>query len=186
MGDALYELMAEGGWNGAKACADARRDAVVVRNGVELKGALASTVVGRKSGNREKETLRWASKGINIAKVANHAPTQEEADRAGPGFLPALTLRMRARLQGFPSWWSFVGGKESASHQIGNAVPPVIGSAIGLAVRAAITNRDYDYATLLPRDPAAMVDEFRRLFYPDAPSVEPDLGEVMGLGEPVA
>lgn len=186
LGDALYELMAERGWKGAKEWADARRDTVVVRNGVALKGALASTVVGRKSGNREKETLRWASKGIHIGKVANHAPTQEEADRAGPGFLPALTLRMRARLQGFPPWWSFVGGKESASRQIGNAVPPVIGSAIGLAVRAAITNRDYVYATLLPRDPAAMVDEFGRLFYPDAPSLEPELGEVMGLREPVA
>ncbi|MDR9810281.1 DNA cytosine methyltransferase [Rhizobium hidalgonense] len=99
LGDALGEMMAELGWQGAKAWAEARRQTVVVRDGVELKGALASTVVGRKGGSRSKEVARWASKGIDINNVADRAPTQAEADLAGEGFLSRLTLGMRARLQ---------------------------------------------------------------------------------------
>lgn len=36
----------------------------------------------------------------------------------------ALTNRERARLQTFPDWFEFVGGKESVRRQIGMAVPP--------------------------------------------------------------
>lgn len=35
----------------------------------------------------------------------------------------ALTNRERARLQGFPDWWSFVGSRGSVKRQIGMAVP---------------------------------------------------------------
>ncbi|RVQ53545.1 DNA cytosine methyltransferase [Sinorhizobium meliloti] len=153
LGDALEDLMAANGWTGAKEWAEARRNDVVVRNGVETRGALASTVVGRKGGSREKEAARWARKGIDIATVADAAPTQEQADKAGASFLPQLTLRMRARLQGFPDRWDFVGGKDSSARQVGNAVPPVLGQAIGLAVRAALTSKRFDYETLLVRSP---------------------------------
>lgn len=149
MADALGDLMKENGWSGAEAWVDARRNQIVVRNGVEQRGALASTIVGRKGGSRQKERDRWGLKGIDIRNVADAAPTQEEADRAGPGYLPALTLRMRARLQSFPDYWAFAGGKDSASKQIGNAVPPPVGMAIGLAVRAALRNTPFDYPTLL-------------------------------------
>ena len=36
----------------------------------------------------------------------------------------ALTNRERARLQTFPDWFKFIGGKESVRKQIGMAVPP--------------------------------------------------------------
>ncbi|MGR9055915.1 DNA cytosine methyltransferase [Rhizobium leguminosarum] len=151
LGDVLEDLMGANGWTGAKDWAEARRNDVIVRNGVELRGVLASTVVGRKGGSREKEAARWARKGIDIATVADAAPTQEEADKGGAGFLPQLTLRMRARLQGFPDYWDFVGGKDSTARQVGNAVPPVIGQAIGLAVRGALTGKRFDYSALLAR-----------------------------------
>lgn len=151
LGDVLEDLMAANGWKGAKDWAEARRNEVVVRNGVELRGVLASTVVGRKGGSREKEAARWTRKGIHIANVADAAPTQEQADRGGAGFLPQLTLRMRARLQGFPDDWDFVGGRDSTASQVGNAVPPVLGQAIGLAVRSALTSRPYDYEEVLRR-----------------------------------
>ncbi|WP_245430273.1 DNA cytosine methyltransferase [Rhizobium tropici] len=151
LGDVLEDLMAANGWTGAKEWAEARRNHVVVRNGIEKRGALASTVVGRKGGSREKEALRWATKGINIATVADAAPTQHQADVSGPGFLPQLTLRIRARLQGFRDDWDFVGGKDSSARQIGNAVPPILGQAIGLAVRAALTNKRFDYEAVLIR-----------------------------------
>ena len=36
----------------------------------------------------------------------------------------ALTNRERARLQTFPDWFKFAGGKQSVRKQIGNALPP--------------------------------------------------------------
>lgn len=132
MGDLFEDLMASNGWAGAKDWADARRSFVSVRNGVEKRGALASTVFGRKGSSREKEAARWAKKGIDIATVADAAPTQEQAEKAGPGFLPQLTLRMRARLQGFPDYWDLVGGKDASARQVGNAVPRLQSPAISL------------------------------------------------------
>ncbi|MBB4274123.1 DNA cytosine methyltransferase [Rhizobium mongolense] len=164
LGDVLEDLMAANGWEGAKAWAEARRNQIVIRNGVEKRGALASTIVGRKGGSREKEATRWAAKGIDIATVADAAPTQEQADKAGAGFLPQLTLRMRARLQGVPDNWDFVGGKDSTARQVGNAVPPVIGKSIGLAVRSALAGKNFDYSIML-REPF----EQQGILYIDAP-----------------
>lgn len=174
MGDALEDLMAENGWSGAAAWAEALRTRIVERNGVQLRGATASTVVGRKGGSRDKEKARWAAKGIDIRNVGDAAPTQAEADAAGPNFLPSLTLRMRARLQAFPEYWSFVGGKDSAARQVGNAVPPPIGLAIGLAIRSALTGKLFDYATLLrPGAVHPPEESARELTW--APSLAPDL-----------
>ncbi|WP_284777433.1 DNA cytosine methyltransferase [Agrobacterium sp. lyk4-40-TYG-31] len=50
-------------------------------------------------------------------------PTTQEASR--DGFVPGLTNRMRARLQGFPDDWGFVGGMGPVADQIGNAVAHV-------------------------------------------------------------
>lgn len=49
-----------------------------------------------------------------------------------------LTTREGARLQGFPDWYRFSGGKGSKNLQIGNAVPPIFGYEIGRAIRAAL------------------------------------------------
>jgi DNA (cytosine-5)-methyltransferase 1 len=173
MGDALIDLMSENGWSGAAAWAEALRTQIVQRNGVQLRGATASTVVGRKGGSREKEKARWAAKGIDIRNVADAAPTQEEADAAGTDFLPSLTLGMRARLQAIPDYWSFVGGKDSAARQVGNAVPPPIGLAIGLAIRSALTGAAFDYSTLL-RPGAVHPPEERARELTWAPSLVPD------------
>ncbi|MDE8761968.1 MULTISPECIES: DNA cytosine methyltransferase [Rhizobium] len=172
LGDVLEDLMAANGWTGAKEWAEARRNHVVVRDGVAKRGALASTVVGRKGGSREKEAARWAAKGIDIATVADAAPTQQQADMAGSGFLPQLTLRMRARLQGFPDYWDFVGGKDASARQVGNAVPPVIAQAIGLAIRSALTGKDFDYSVILAR---GCVDDPSMRLRVDAPPIVPSL-----------
>lgn len=186
MGDALEDLMGENGWTGAAAWADAIRTQIVERNGVEFRGALASTVVGRKGGAREKEMARWAKKGIDIRNVGDAAPTQEQADKAGPDFLPSLTLRMRARLQAFPDRWSFVGGKDSAARQIGNAVPPPVAMALGLAVRSALRGTVFDYEALMHPDAVHEEEESARLLL-EAPALEPDLDieELRALVEPL-
>ena len=152
----------------------------MVKNGLELRGALASTVVGRKGGSRDKEKARWAAKGIDIRNVADCAPTQKQADRAGPEFLPSLTLRIRARLQSFPDPWWFMGGKDFASRQIGNAVPPPVAMAIGLAVRSALQGTLYDYVALLhPNARHGTEEAMLELF--KAPAMEPHFADLESL-----
>mgnify|MGYP002166510309 FL=1 len=46
-----------------------------------------------------------------------------------------LTAREMARLQSFPDDFIFEGKKSKQLIQIGNAVPPLLGKAIGLAIR---------------------------------------------------
>lgn len=52
-----------------------------------------------------------------------------------------LTTREGARLQSFPDWFKFHGGKTQKNSQIGNAVPPLM--AIHLAKSALKTLKDY-------------------------------------------
>ncbi|MBQ3634649.1 MAG: DNA cytosine methyltransferase [Bacteroidales bacterium] len=52
-----------------------------------------------------------------------------------------LTAREMARLQSFPDDFIFMGTKNKQLVQIGNAVPPLLGKAIGLAVR--FSNSDF-------------------------------------------
>ena len=53
----------------------------------------------------------------------------------------ALTNRERARLQTFPDWFRFIGGKESVRKQIGMAVPPVGAREIFRAVLEQLRHR---------------------------------------------
>lgn len=53
-----------------------------------------------------------------------------------------LTAREMARLQSFPDDFIFEGTKNKQLVQIGNAVPPLLGKAIGLAVR--LSNNDLE------------------------------------------
>lgn len=49
-----------------------------------------------------------------------------------------LTIREAARLQTFPDWFRFAGPPSASFRQIGNAVPPMLGSALGSAVKASL------------------------------------------------
>ena len=53
-----------------------------------------------------------------------------------------LTAREMARLQSFPDDFIFEGKKNKQLVQIGNAVPPLLGKAIGLAIR--FSNKDVE------------------------------------------
>lgn len=121
VGDCLWDLMAENGWEGA----DAWRESAQ---------RIAPTLVGgsKKHGGPDLGPTRakraWASLGVDGLGIANSAPS--------PGFegMPRLTVEMTARLQGFDHDWRFAGKKTHAYRQVGNAFPPPVARAVGLAI----------------------------------------------------
>ncbi|TAD89435.1 MAG: DNA (cytosine-5-)-methyltransferase [Alphaproteobacteria bacterium] len=125
VGACLLDLMAANGWEGAAAWADQADD-------------IAPTLVGgsKKHGGPDLGPTRaraaWAVLGVNGKSLALEAPE--------PGFdgMPRLTVRMAARLQGFPDDWQFSGRKTAAYRQVGNAFPPPVACAVGRQVRAAL------------------------------------------------
>ena len=58
----------------------------------------------------------------------------------GPDFcgMPRLTVRMVARLQGFPDDWEFYGKKTAAYRQVGNAFPPPFAKAVAENLRTCL------------------------------------------------
>jgi DNA (cytosine-5)-methyltransferase 1 len=118
VGELLYDLIASRGWKGANAWRARANE-------------IAPTIVGGslKHGGPDLGPTRarraWASLGVDGLGIANEPPP---SDFVG---IPKLTVRMVARLQGFPDDWEFSGGKTSAYRQIGNAFPPPVACAVG-------------------------------------------------------
>ena len=77
----------------------------------------------------------WASLGVDGMGIANDAPAE---DFVG---MPRLTVRMAARIQGFPDSWLFAGKKTSSYRQIGNAFPPPVAHAVGEQIALQLMNR---------------------------------------------
>ncbi|HTD23947.1 MAG TPA: DNA cytosine methyltransferase [Terriglobales bacterium] len=126
VGHVLYDLMASRGWKGAKAWRERANE-------------IAPTIVGgsHKHGGPDlgptRARLAWASLGVDGLGIADEAP---EATFVG---MPRLTVRMVARLQGFPDEWQFFGKKTAAYKQVGNAFPPPFARAIGESVKACLS-----------------------------------------------
>jgi len=74
----------------------------------------------------------WATLGVDGMGIANEPPAK---DFVG---MPRLTVRMAARIQGFPDTWQFYGKKTSAYRQIGNAFPPPVACAVGKQIKVAL------------------------------------------------
>ncbi len=129
VGDALHDLMGSRGWPGAQAW---RTSA----------GGIAPTVVGgsRKHGvgpdlGPTRARQAWRKLRVDGLGIADDPP--------GPGFpagqLPRLTVRMVARIQGFPDTWAFYGRKTAACRQVGNAFPPPVAAALGKSIHDALS-----------------------------------------------
>ena len=125
VGDALVDLMQADGWHGAEQWRQQANE-------------IAPTLVGgsKKHGGPDLGPTRakkaWAALGVDGMGIANAPPT--------PDFIgmPRLTVRMAARIQGFPDHWQFSGKKTAAYRQVGNAFPPPVACAVGEKIRAAL------------------------------------------------
>ena len=125
VGQCLRDLMGANGWLGTKQWAERANE-------------IAPTLVGgsKKHGGPDLGPTRarraWATLGVEGKSLANDAP---EHDFVG---MPRLTLRMAARLQGFPDSWQFHGGKTVSYRQIGNAFPPPVALAVASQLKRAV------------------------------------------------
>lgn len=128
VGEALLDLMSEDNWRGAEKWSQGA-------NGI------APTLVGgsKKHGGPDlgptRARLQWQRLKVNGLGIAD-SPPQQNFPVDG---LPKLTVRMTARIQGFPDSWKFPQRKTAAYRQIGNAFPPPVAKAVGISIKRAIT-----------------------------------------------
>lgn len=127
VGEALADLMSSRGWPGAAQWA-------------ERASGIGPTIVGgsKKHGGPDLGPTRaraaWRKLGVDGLGIADDAP----GGSAPASLLPRLTVRMVARLQGFPDSWEFSGRKTAAYRQVGNAFPPPVAVALGTAIASAL------------------------------------------------
>lgn len=125
VGDTLHDLMKQNGW----------READQWRL---LANKIAPTIVGgsKKHGGPDLGPTRsrkaWAELHVDGIGIANEAPEERFVGK------PKLTVRMVARLQGFPDSWGLWGGKTARYRQIGNAFPPPVAAAVARSIGVAI------------------------------------------------
>jgi DNA (cytosine-5)-methyltransferase 1 len=130
VGEALEDLMASRGWEG-------------VEGWCETANGIAPTLVGgsKKHGGPDLGPTRarkqWATLGVDGLGIADEPPGPEHS----PDLRPRLTVKMAARIQGFPDTWTITGRKTAAYRQVGNAFPPPVAQAIGAAIRHALLNK---------------------------------------------
>lgn len=132
VGEALKDLVAANGWQGAEYWA------------TEVATTIAPTLVGgsEKHGGADlgptRAKAQWRRLGIDALGLADHGVAPGPEWPEGKPF--KLNVRMAARIQGFPDSWKIdeVLRKTNAYKTMGNAFPPPVARAVGLAIRDAL------------------------------------------------
>jgi DNA (cytosine-5)-methyltransferase 1 len=130
VGETLVDLMGANGWRGTEGW-------------VEKANRIAPTLVGgsKKHGGPDLGPTRakrqWSELGVDGMGLADAAPDATFPEDKPP----RLTVRMVARIQGFPDAWQFSGKKTAAYRQVGNAFPPPVAKAVGRRIIAAFERR---------------------------------------------
>ncbi|MDR2723524.1 MAG: DNA cytosine methyltransferase [Cellulomonadaceae bacterium] len=137
VGHTLHDLVASHGWIGAD------------RWAFEKANSIAPTIVGgsKKHGGADLGPTRareqWKLLGVDGRGIANDDDFPNEVTH--PDALFRLTVRMGARIQGFPDSWQITGRKTAAWRTVGNAFPPPVARAIGLSIHRALSPRTVDH-----------------------------------------
>jgi DNA (cytosine-5)-methyltransferase 1 len=76
--------------------------------------------------------------GAPSPTITRNFTTPSSANCIHPTQDRALSIREGARCQSFPDWFYFLGTTDEKRLQIGNAVPPLLGKAIGESILNAI------------------------------------------------
>lgn len=138
VGEALHDLMAAQGWKHAD-------------EWKEKANKIAPTLVGgsKKHGGPDLGPTRarrqWQELHVNGNLISDTPPDADFTgykNKAGYEYMPLLTVRMAARIQGFPDWWEFHGRKTPAYRQVGNAFPPPVAEAVGKQILDALAAVD--------------------------------------------
>jgi DNA (cytosine-5)-methyltransferase 1 len=125
VGSVLKDMISVNGWKGAESWS-------------KMANTIAPTIVGgsKKHGGPDLGPTRarqaWATLGVEGRTIADAAPLP---DHEG---MIRLTVKMVARLQGFPTEWEFSGRKTHSYKQVGNAFPPPVAKAVGEAIKMAL------------------------------------------------
>ncbi|WP_329518661.1 DNA cytosine methyltransferase [Spirillospora sp. NBC_01491] len=136
VGELLRDLMARGNWSEEKLDA-----------WVKQADGIAPTIVGgsKKHGGADLGPRRakaaWAAMGVDALGVADDPPGPTNP-RVEGAVSPMLTTEMVARIQGWHgdefAEWEFLGRKTARYRQIGNAFPPPVARALGVAIKRAL------------------------------------------------
>lgn len=79
--------------------------------------------------------LSWCSPSPTILGMPDHSST----GLIHPDETRCLSVAECAALQSFPGWVTFAGSSRSQYQQIGNAVPPLLGAAVGRVISEHLT-----------------------------------------------
>ena len=155
VGKSLVDLMKANGWGGSAAWA-AKADKI------------APTLVGgsKKHGGPDLGPTRakrqWAELGVDGMGIANEAPANDFPIDS----MPRLTVRMAARIQGFPDDWTFSGKKTAAYRQVGNAFPPPVASFVASRILDAFRTSQKNVVYSQPEPAQLLLLERRQKKYP--------------------
>jgi DNA (cytosine-5)-methyltransferase 1 len=127
VGERLVDLMSSRGWRGATRWTERAKGV-----GPTLVGG--SKLHGGPDVGPTRARAAWLALGVDGRTIAEEPPPADFPVLAPP----RLTVRMGARIQGFPDSWQITGRKTAAWRQVGNAFPPPVAEAVGNAVRRAL------------------------------------------------
>ena len=145
VGEAIGDLMSAASWRGA-------------RRWTQQANHVAPTIVGgsdRHGGpdlGPTRAKREWRAMRVDPLGIADAPPSSDFPEDG----CPRLTVRMAARLQGFPDSWTFQGRKTSAYRQVGNAFPPPVATALASAllqwIEIPVAGGELKQLSLLSRD----------------------------------
>lgn len=183
VGELLRDLMALGDWSEDK-----------LNEWVQQANKIAPTIVGgsKKHGGADLGPTRakaaWEAMGVDAKGVADGPPGPNNPRVKGAKH-PMLTVEMVARIQGWYgeefAEWNFLGGKTSKYRQIGNAFPPPVAKALGLAISKAL-RKEGERRVLVENTPASLDPVYKVLLGSSRPlTVEQIVERLAEANEPL-